>query len=315
MNNIIPKEILLETISRIDGAYAPATIRAYKANFDRFIEFCESKEVLALPANKLDVANFIRYLSERDLKSASIRIAVASISAIHRLNEAPDPTTHPDVNIELRRMHRNLGRESKQAVGINAELLGRMVKSTDDTLRGIRDRALLLTAYYSMCRRSELVSLTVNDLILDPESKSVKIKIRRSKTDQDGLGKWLHLSNDSQKAILEWVKASGIQNGMLFRGVTRGQKITEGLSAAQINRIYKRIARMSKVDKSVVKHISGHSMRVGATQDLLKSGASLPMMMQRGRWSKADTVMRYLENTTDIFTTNNRSQPEWASTN
>ena len=191
MNNIIPKEILLETISRIDGAYAPATIRAYMANFERFIEFCESKNVLALPANKSDVADFIRYLSDNELKSASIRIAVASISAIHRLNEAPDPTTQPDVKIELRRMHRNLGRESKQAAGINIELLSKMVKSTDKTLRGIRDRALLLTAYDSMCRRSELVSLTVNDLIIDPKNSSVKIKLRRSKTDQDGLGRWL----------------------------------------------------------------------------------------------------------------------------
>ncbi len=313
MNNIIPKEILLETISRIDGAYAPATIRAYKANFQRFIEFCESKNVLALPSNKLDVSDFIRHLSDSDLKSASIRIAVASISAIHRLNEAIDPTTHPDVKIELRRMHRNLGRESKQAAGINIELLSKMVKSTDKTLRGIRDRALLLTAYDSMCRRSELVSLKFSDLIIDQENRIVKIKLRRSKTDQDGLGRWLHLGIDSQKAILEWIKVSGIIDGMLFRGITRGEKITEGLSAAQINRIYKRIARRSKVDKSVVKHISGHSMRVGAAQDLLRSGASLPMMMQRGRWSKADTVMRYLENTTDIFTTNNRSQPNWAA--
>ena len=38
-------------------------------------------------------------------------------------------------------------------------------------------------------------------------------------------------------------------------------------------------------------------MRVGAAQDLLISGASLPMIMQRGRWTKADTVMRYIENT------------------
>ena len=182
---------LKETIKRIDGAYAPATIRAYRANFERFIEFCDSKDVLAMPANKLDVADFIRHLSDSDLKSASIRIAVASISAIHRLNEAIDPTTHPNVKIELRRMHRNLGRESKQAAGINIELLSRMVKSTDKTLRGIRDRALLLTAYDSMCRRSELVSLTVNDLIIDPKNSSVKIKLRRSKTDQDGLGRWL----------------------------------------------------------------------------------------------------------------------------
>ncbi len=36
-------------------------------------------------------------------------------------------------------------------------------------------------------------------------------------------------------------------------------------------------------------------MRVGAAQDLLKSGASMPMIMNKGRWSKIDTVMRYLE--------------------
>jgi hypothetical protein len=34
-------------------------------------------------------------------------------------------------------------------------------------------------------------------------------------------------------------------------------------------------------------------MRVGAAQDLLNSGASMPIIMQRGRWSKTDTVMRF----------------------
>ena len=46
----------------------------------------------------------------------------------------------------------------------------------------------------------------------------------------------------------------------------------------------------------MIKSISGHSLRVGAAQDLLLSGASLPLIMSRGRWSKADTVMRYIEN-------------------
>ena len=49
------------------------------------------------------------------------------------------------------------------------------------------------------------------------------------------------------------------------------------------------------VDPSIIKDISGHSMRVGAAQDLMTSGLSLPMIMNRGRWSKTDTVMRYIE--------------------
>jgi site-specific recombinase XerD len=297
MNNIIPKEILIETIKRIDGAYAPATIRAYKSNFERFIEFCDQEKTCALPARQECVANYIKYLSTEKLKSASIRIAVASISAIHRLNDHQDPTSHPNVKIELRRMHRNLGRGSRQAAGINAELLEKMLKTTEKSLRGLRDRALLMTAYDSMCRRSELVSLQIDDAIIDTKNKTFKIKLRRSKTDQDGIGRWLHLSEKTQKALLNWVSASNIKSGKLFRGIKQGQAITGNLSPTQINRIYKSIAARSSVDESLVKHISGHSMRVGAAQDLLISGASLPMIMQRGRWSKADTVMRYIENT------------------
>jgi len=296
MKNTIARKALSETMRKIDGAYAPATIRAYKSNFERFVEFCDQEKIKALPADQETVASYIRDLSNAKLKSASIRIAVASISAIHRLNEYSDPTSHPNVKIELRRMHRNLGRESKQALGINAELLRKMLNSTDNSLRGQRDKALLLTAYDSMCRRSEIVSLQIEDAIIDTENKTFKIKLRRSKTDQDGIGRWLYLSDITQQALLAWIHISNIGTGKIFRGIKRGQIISDDLSSAQVNRIYKSIAARSCVDGSLVKHISGHSMRVGAAQDLLVSGASLPMIMQRGRWSKADTVMRYIEN-------------------
>jgi hypothetical protein len=44
-------QLLMETLMRIDGAYAPSTIRAYKTNFERFIQFCENLKTCALPAN------------------------------------------------------------------------------------------------------------------------------------------------------------------------------------------------------------------------------------------------------------------------
>lgn len=85
-------------------------------------------------------------------------------------------------------------------------------------------------------------------------------------------------------------------------GIDRSGRISSGgLGSGQVNRIYKRIAKNSGLDEFVIKKISGHSMRVGAAQDLLKSGASMPIIMQRGRWSKTDTVMRYLEHS--IFST------------
>lgn len=295
--NLTAKSLLKATINKMDGAYAPATIRAYKANFENFIIFCERIDECALPANSNLVAKYVKKLSDGQLKSNSIRIAVAAIATIHKLNQLPDPTEHPDVKLEVRRMYRTLGRECKQAYGITNMTLHKMLNATDDNLRGIRDRALLLIAYDSLCRRSELVSLQVEDLILTdttPE-KSFKLRLRRSKTDQEATGRWLHLGTEAQKALIDWLKASDLKSGKIFRGLRKKGELSDGLNSSHINRIFKRLAKTTKLDPIIIQQISGHSMRVGAAQDLLLSGASLPMIMNRGRWSKTDTVMRYVE--------------------
>lgn len=292
-----PRELLKLTITKIDGAYAPATIRAYKANFERFIDFCENHQALSLPAGSDIVTTYIRELADGRLTSASVRIAIASISAIHRLNQFSDPTTHPDVKLEMRRMHRKLGRQSKQAQAINMATLRAMLANTENSLISLRDRALLLTAYDGMCRRSELISLNIEDISYT-ENDSIKIKLRRSKTDQDGLGRWLHLSKESQNAIIDWMNAAKINSGKIFRGINQVGEVTEKLGPSQVNRIFKKLARKTKLNDKIVERISGHSMRVGAAQDMLTSGENLAKIMQRGRWSKTDTVMRYIENAT-----------------
>jgi len=99
------------------------------------------------------------------------------------------------------------------------------------------------------------------------------------------------------QAIEAWVARAKINEGSLFRGITRGNNVRGQLGSGQVGRIYKGIASSIGLDRKVVKEISGHSMRVGAAQDLMKSGASLPEIMVRGRWKKVDTVMRYLEET------------------
>jgi hypothetical protein len=77
--------------------------------------------------------------------------------------------------------------------------------------------------------------------------------------------------------------------------VNRANKMTQQLDSSQLARVYKKIARSAAFNAAIICEISGHSTRVGAAQDLLLSGASLPMIMNRGRWSKSDTVMRHVE--------------------
>ncbi len=295
--NDTARSCLRATIKKIEGAYAPNTIRAYKSNFEFFINFCDGNKDVAFPAPPETVVRYIKHISSGQLKSSSIKIAIASISAIHRFNSEIDPTQHTDVKIAMRRMYRTLGRFAKQAYGINKDLLEKMIDATDDSLRGIRNRAILLVAYDTLCRRSELVNLSMEDLkiIHSNNKKIIQLTLRKSKTDPEGYGRPLYLSKNTQKAIFEWIKITNIKSGKLFRAIYVKKKIKESLNMGQINRIYKNLAGKTNINEKNIKQISGHSTRIGAAQDLLSNGFTLLAIMNRGRWSKTDTIMRYIE--------------------
>lgn len=300
MKTIKTRDRLSQTIDRIDGAYAEATVRAYRSNFIKFINYCDSVFGCALPAQPETIADYIEKLSQENYQSATIRQSIAAIATIHTLNNYLNPTTHSEVKLALKRMHRKIGRFSRQAHAINKDLLDEMLASTDDSLRGLRDRALLLVAYDTMCRRGELIKLRVEDIdiqIIDRKNNvgSTVIFIEQSKTDQEAHGRWLRVSKETAESLRVWLNQSGIHEGYIFRGVTRANGIKDRLTPGQICRIYKRIARKAGFSEEFIKYVSGHSMRVGAAQDLLLSGASLPIIMAKGRWSKSDTVMRYVE--------------------
>ena len=126
-----PHQRLQATITQIEGAYAPATIRAYAADFAAFMRFCDSKNYSALPASSVALAEFIRDLSHSGRSSASIRRAVVGISAIHLLNQFSDPTKGTEARLEMKRMHRTLGRTSKQAFGITQSILTQLLAQVD----------------------------------------------------------------------------------------------------------------------------------------------------------------------------------------
>lgn len=299
--NTNQKQILTETIQRIEGAYAPATIRAYQSDFEKFIEHIETVGDSALPASPMNVAEYIVHLSESGLSSAYIRRMIAAISAIHRLNRFADPTKDPDVNIAMRRMHRKLGRMSKQASGITAPSLEKMLQQTGNDLRGIRNRAMLLLAYEGLLRRSELVSLLAEDLVIEAENTQGRILLRKSKTDQVAQGRWIGFTGRTAEAIAHWIESSKIEKGHLFQGINNAGELSGFLCAEQVNRVYKRLAKAAAIPSSEAHSISGHSLRVGAARDLLTSGADLVKIMSAGRWSKPDTVMRYVEQVQGAF--------------
>jgi len=180
-----------------------------------------------------------------------------------------------------------------QAEPINKSVYQEMLKRTGHDLRGKRDRPLLMLAYETMRRRSELNSLLAKDIHATPNRAA--ILLRRSKTDQERHGCWLHISPRALHTVQEWLSAAGISDGFILRGVMGKERITSILTGGQLGRVFKRLAKSAGVRSEDIRHISGHSFRVGAAQDLATSGASLPQIMAKGGWTKVDTVMRYIE--------------------
>jgi site-specific recombinase XerD len=286
-----------QALDRLAGAYAESTLRAYRSDFEVFITWCESVQVNALPATPEAIAAFI-FADAGTSKSATVRRRIAAISRIHRLNGLADPTKSEDVLLAMRRMHRQKGRRQKQALGLTSNLMDQMLAVTGNDAKGLRDRTLLRLGYDTLRRRSELVHLLIEDLTIRPDGSGI-ILLRFSKTDQEGEGKKIPLSKATVAACQAWLEKVQQTSGPILRKVSRFGVIGNRLGDGSVPRIYKALARRAGLPQAFIDGLSGHSGRVGAAQDMLTLGRSLPQIMLRGGWKKPETVMRYVE-LTDI---------------
>lgn len=92
-----------------------------------------------------------------------------------------------------------------------------------------------------------------------------------------------------------WVKASGVIDGWLFRRAYATRVGNSCLHPFTVTRIIKELAEAAGLDKSLVCQLSGHSMRVGAAQDMMTSGIGLLPVMQAGGWRSMNIVGRYVQ--------------------
>ena len=279
-------EQLTTLLTRLDGAYAPNTLRAYQADMQEFIRFCEERPIEALPAQPETVATFLLGTLNQGIKSSTVKRKISSISAVHRLLSLPDPTKHPEVRITQRKIYRQLGTRFDQAYPVTRTMLDKMLSVCGPGLHGLRNRALLLSAYESMRRRSELVALRIEDMEWN-SCNSVSILLRRSKTDQSGQGKWIQLSARTGQALKAWLHAANLETGYVFRGVRPSGKVTPSLCDSRISRIYKSLAREANLPESIVSRISGHSMRVP-----IRTPGILPINKRISIWKSTSPANR-----------------------
>jgi integrase len=289
---------------RAQRVYPASTRRAWKFDWTVFLGFCESANACPLPATPQAVASFVAQCREVAKKPATVRRYLSTIALAHRVANLVNPCSDEAVQLELKGLSSALSVRQRQARALGWAQIKRFLDTAGESLPAMRERALICVAYDTMARRAELVALDLEDFdfLTDGTARAL---IRRSKTDQAGEGNTAYLSRTTVRYLKLWLNAAGIEEGAVFRRVIgRGtaQALPNGrgriggrLSVDAIAQAFKRVAEWIKMPPEEVAQVSGHSIRVGAAQDLLALNIDLASVMQAGRWKTNRMPMRYGE--------------------
>lgn len=270
------------------GAYSDATLRAWKADGIVWTTWCDRHGLPSLTNDPRQVARFVDEMAAIK-KPATVTRYCSSVARLHLAAGLADPTADQVVKLAKRRTRRASGTRQRQAKGATETVVAAIIATTPATTIGLRDLALLLTARDLLARRSELVALQVPDLDLDAGTAT----IARSKTDQEGEGATLYVSPRTCEYLRRYMAAAGVTNGAVFRPLSRAGKVRgAALDGRDVARIFKALAKRAGLEAV---GFSGHSARVGMTQDLTASGADLAAIMQAGRWKSERMPARYGE--------------------
>ena len=280
-------------LERLEGAYAPNTLRSYYVDATAFVDWCEEQNIEAFPITSATLSDYIEFM-KLTLQYSTIRRRISSLRRVNTLLGFQDKTQTEKIYLAIRRLKREKLSEQRQAVGINHDLLIKMIAAQPETLAGIRNRALLSFGYDFLGRRSELVGLKTKDIQFKNDG-TLQGTIRKSKTDQYGRGRLVFGSERSAKLLRKWLRHKPLNIQPIFCAINHGHCVNRPICDRNVNDVIKRgVIKVKGCERPSDLEVSGHSLRVGAAQDLLIKGYDLAAIMRAGGWSNPSTVSRYL---------------------
>ena len=167
----------------------------------------------------------------------------------------------------------------------------------DPVLLALRDAAMVALGFRLMRRPAETAALRVDDLADRPDG-GIDVLVRRSKTDQLGVGQQSPIEPagglSCPVALLHrWLAVRrifadrGSGERTVFVTVTGRPLSTSAFSSV--------VARAA-AGAGLVGHFSGHSLRIGGATAAVHGGASMAQVKAVGGWS-SDAVRRYVRPT------------------
>jgi integrase len=262
-------------VDHADRTTSEGLSAAMPASVDRALVDAGHKAALGTPA----------------LSTVVHRISV--LSKAHQLAGEVNPCADEAVRellAKTRRAYARRGVTPHKQQALTKEPLDALLATCDESLRGVRDRALLLFAWATGGRRrSEVAAATMSSLRRIAPGAYL-YTLTHSKTNQSGAQRpqdTKPLVGAAAAAMDAWLAASGVTAGTLFRRVRKGGHVGEALSAAAVRDIVKERCLLAGIEGE----FSAHSLRSGFVTEAGRQNMPLAeTMAMTGHQSVASVV-------------------------
>jgi len=282
-----------------DASRAASTRRAYEKDWAAFSSWCGERGLVHLPADPRVVAVFLSAEAARGCAPPTVNRRLAAIGWAHRRagRRPPQKTEGAAAIVEvLAGIRRSRTAAPVQKVAADADVTWTLLHHIrGGRLRDHRDRALIALGMAAALRRSELVALRVEDL--QRVTEGLRLRIRQSKTDQDGAGQIVAVPNGKRLrpvALVEaWLQAVGIGDGFVFRRfVSKADHLSDlPMDDAGVALVVKRRAAAAGLQAAA---FSGHSLRSGFLTAAAQAGASIWKMQEVSRHKSVQVLSGYV---------------------
>jgi integrase len=298
---LFPSSIDLAAAGRVKkqilaAARAPSTVENYRSAWRNWERWCAAVGAAALPANAALLIDYAAWCIAEGFRFETVLVRLKGVNFEHRGQNLPLPYDET-VRRFLANARRHLCERPQGKDAVTPEQLRRIAAAFHVRARliDIRDCALILIGFACGWRRSELVSLDLEDL--DRFEHGVSLWLGKSKTDQIGSGRLVGIFRGQDAAtcpvrsLEEWLARRGRSAGPLFTRLGGGYLQTERLDGSGVWRAVKRGMQLIGEDPG---RYGAHSLRAGMITASIESGATETSIMLRTGHRSYDTLRRYV---------------------
>ncbi len=270
----------------VEAASSSNTRRAYDADWKHFAAWCRRHGFELLPPSPQTVGLYVTACASgtacADRRPNAVSTIERRLSALAwHYTQRGMPLERADRHIAtvmagIRNTH---GAPPRQKEAVLPEDMFAMLETLDrGTLRGLRDRAILLIGFAGGLRRSEIVGLDLNRGDTEEGRGWIEILDKGMLVTLRGKTGWREIeigrgSTDATcpvVALQTWLKLARIGHGPLFRRVTgQGKDVgPDRLHDQEVARLVKRAAMAAGVRADLTEgdrreRFAGHSLRAG----------------------------------------------------